>query len=66
MHPYLSQTAAEVRSAELRAARPLWSEPSRRGAHLRGPGWALTVRRRFAAWAERPRAGRTPVVCCPA
>ena len=66
MHPYLSQTAAEARSADLRAARPMWSEPSRPGPYRRRPRWVTDARHRFAAWAERPRAGRTLGVCCPA
>ena len=66
MHPYLSQTAAEARSADLRVNRQLWSEPSRRGAYWAAPRWSAPVRRRFAAWTERPRTGGTLGVCCPA
>jgi hypothetical protein len=69
MHPYLSDIVSAVHRSELQGEAALWSEPSRRGAYLTAPRlrerWE-SVRQRFASWAERPRAGRSAGVCCPA
>jgi hypothetical protein len=69
MHPYLSDVLSTAHRTDLRAEAALWSEPSRRGAYLTVPlvreRWDSAVQR-FAAWAERPRAGRSAGVCCPA
>jgi hypothetical protein len=69
MHPHLSDLASAVHRADLRVEGALWAEPSRRGAFVTAPRitqrWGALVQQ-FAAWAERPRAGRSVGVCCPA
>jgi hypothetical protein len=69
MHPHLSDLASTVHRADLRVEGALWAEPSRRGAFVTAPRiaerWDALVRR-LAARAERPRAGRSVGVCCPA
>jgi hypothetical protein len=69
MHPYLSDVMSTAHPSDLRAEAPLWIEPSRRGAYVTAPRlrerWDSAARR-FAAWAQRPRAGRSAELCCPA
>jgi hypothetical protein len=65
MNDYVAETYAAVRIADLlreaAAARLAAGFPRTDRPH----GWA-GVRTRVATWAERPRAGRSLGVCCPA
>ncbi len=65
MTAYLAEAYAAVRIAELHRE----AEAARLAAGARRPGrphqWT-ELRTRMAAWVERPRAGRTAGVCCPA
>ena len=65
MHEYLAEAFATTRIAdfhrEAAAARLAAGAPR---FERRRPWTGLGTR--FAAWAERPRAGRSPGVCCPA
>ncbi len=65
MNAYLAETYAAVHVAELHreAAAARLAAGVRHAA--RPHRWA-DLRTRFAAWAERPRAGRSLGVCCPA
>jgi hypothetical protein len=65
VHAYLADAYAAGRIAELH--REAAADRLAAG-HPRAPRrsrWA-TAATRFAAWAERPRAGRSLGVCCPA
>jgi hypothetical protein len=65
MNAYLAETYTVGHIADLHreaaAARLAAGLPRAAGPHR----WA-ELRTRFAAWAERPRAGRSLGVCCPA
>lgn len=65
MHAYLAEAFAAGRIADLHreadAARLAAGVPRASRTHP-----LAAVATRFAAWAERPRAGRSLGVCCPA
>jgi hypothetical protein len=65
VHAYLAEAFAAGRIADLHRE----AAADRRAAGLRRSSrtrrWAA-VAARVATWAERPRAGRSPGVCCPA
>ena len=65
MHAYLAEALAAGRIAEFHreaAAARLAADLPR----LARPHLFPSLGTRFAAWAERPRAGRSQGVCCPA
>ena len=65
MHAYLAETLAAGRIAEFHreaATARLAADVPRTERTPRIPSLVT----RFAAWAERPRAGRSQGVCCPA
>ncbi|MGY1805218.1 hypothetical protein ACI78T_18190 [Blastococcus sp. SYSU D00922] len=66
MHAHLSDVAFTAHRSDLLAEGAVWREASRPGPYVRVPRWLGLTAERFAAWAERPRAGRTAGVCCPA
>ena len=65
MHAYLAETFAAGRIAEFhrQAATARLAADFPRTAR---PHPFTSIGARFAAWAERPRAGRSLGVCCPA
>jgi hypothetical protein len=67
VHPYLAEAFATGRIAEFRReadAVRLATDLPRGGRPRRRRPWT-SLGTRMAAWAERPRAGRTLGVCCP-